>query len=416
MIARVLLGAGALQAVLFLYYLLRGTYALPAFDLLDILEALLRGVGWAWFFQPHNEHLLLLPKLWFAFDLAVLRGSLIAHSLLCGAIWAGAFAALLPLIRRAAGPDPGLALAASGLLAVLWFRAFTLEPFVIALGFGFLGMLGAAVGAIVLAGRIGVPRRGDEGRGKLFGCVLLGLAALASLANGILALPVAALAALRRDRWLPAAVLLAVGVVAAAGYAALRPGGPAGIDPPTMARFLVVFFGAPWIKLAPEPAKVVSALTILALLAIAPLALFGRDLPGRIAGALALFTLGTAVLVAYGRHRFGLDQATAGRYGLFVVTGHAAILIAGTGLLRTAGGPMRAIVAVVAVSAALMLLGEQWVIGQRYVARADAVAALRASLAQTAPAVEPFAMIHPVPAHAVDVLKRLQAEGFYGLR
>lgn len=416
MIARGLAGAGILQAALFLFFLFRGTYALPAYDLLDILDAMLRGVDWSWYFRPHNEHLLVAPKLWFAFDLAVLRGNLIAHSLLCGAIWAGAFAALLPLVRRAAGPDHGLALAASGLLAVLWFRAFTLEPFVIALGFGFLGMLGAAIGAIVLAGRIGMPRRGERGLGKLVGSILLGLAALASLANGILALPGAAVAAFRRERWLPAIILFGIGILAAAGYAALRPGAPSDIDPLGMARFLVVFFGAPWIKLAPEPAKLVSALTMLALVAIAPLALFGRDLPGRIAGALALFILGTAVLVAYGRHRFGLEAATAGRYGLFVVTGHAAILIVGTGLLRIAGGPVRALAAGVAVLASLTLLGEQWVIGQRYVARADAVAGLRASLAQPAPAVEPFAMIHPDPAHALGVLKRLQAEGFYGLR
>lgn len=416
MIARGLAGAGILQAALFFFFLFRGTYSLPAFDLLDILATLLDGVGWVWFFQPHNEHLLVLPKLWFAFDLAVLRGSLVAHSLLCGAVWAGVFAGLLPLARRAAGPDRELALAASGILAVLWFRAFTLEPFVIALGFGFVGMLGAAIGAILLGGRIGVPRRGDETGGKLAGAILFGLAAIGSLANGILALPVAALAAVRRDRWLPALIIFVIGILAAAGYAALRPGGPAGIDPLAMARFLVVFFGAPWIKLAPDAAKLISAFTILLLIVIAPMALFARDLPGRVAGALAVFTLGAAVLVAYGRHRFGLEAATAGRYGLFVVTGHAAIVLAGTGLLRIAGGPVRALAAVGALAAALTLLGEQWVIGQRYAARADAVAALRASLAQEDPAVDPFAIIHPAPAHALGVLKRLQAEGFYGLR
>lgn len=416
MIARGLAGAGILQAALFLYFLVRGTYALPAFDLLDILSAMLRGVEPAWFFQPHNEHLLVLPKLWFAFDLTLLKGSLLAHSLLCGTIWAAAFAGLLPLVYRAAGPDRDLALAASGLLAVLWFRAFTLEPFVIALGFGFVGMLGAGIGAILLAGRIGVPRRGDPGRGKLLGAILLGLAAPATLANGLLALPVAAVAAARRDRWLPAVVLFGVGMLAAGGYAALRPAEQGGAAPTAMVRFLLVFFGAPWIKLAPEPAKVVSALTMLALVAIAPMALFARGLHGRIAGALALFTLGAAVVVAYGRHRFGMEQATAGRYGLFVVLGHAAILMAGTGLLRMAGGPVRALAAIGALAVALILIGEQWLIGQRYAARADAVAELRVSLMRPNPPVEPFALIHPAPGHALGVLKRLQAEGFYGLR
>ncbi len=416
MIARVLLGAGALQAALFLWYLLRGNYALPAFDLLDILAALLQGVGWVWLFQPHNEHLLVLPKLWFAFDLAVLRGSLLAHALLCFAIWTAAFLALVPVLMRAAGEERDLALAGIGLLAVLWFRTFTLEPFVIALGIGFVAMLGPAVCAMILALRFGTGRRPTGGAGRLLAVLLLGLCAVGSLANGILALPVAALLAWRRDRPGPALVIFAAGLACALGYVLTRSGAGGGGSLGGMLSFLIAFFAAPWFKVVAMPAIVLSVATILLLLALAPLALIARETPARLAGGLALFALAGAALVAYGRQGGGTGGALAGRYGLFVVLGHTSILLALVQGLRWTSPAIRGGAFALLGLGAVVLLAEQVVIGQRYAARADAVAALRATLGQPAPPAGPFALIHPAPAHALDVLKRLRAEGFYGLR
>jgi cell division protein FtsL len=394
-----------------------GHYLLPAFGLLDLIDRALDMPTRTFLLGAQGAGPDFAVKILLLADLRWFGGATALHSAVALLAAIVAFIGIAAAIDRTAHPAREITAAATGLLALVWFRAVSLEPYVITPGADHVVLVAGAVGCIGLAASIG-PREPYALR-TLF-AALFGLGAAATLPPGLLVLPLAALVLWRRcDADWPAMLLAVLALLAIATFFIMAPpGGSFTRNPITLLRFMAWMFGNPWVKVTPLAGEVAGWWTIALCLAVAVFGLFSRhvDGAGAFSGALAALALLAALLIGINRASGGLEAATAGRFALVTALAHASLIVAGVRQVRLRRTGIAGITTVILIAIGAVLLAEQVVVGQRYAARAALVAGLRAELEEGRFEPEHLNLIYADGARAAEILHRIADAGLYGLR
>lgn len=284
-------------------------------------QALQGDLGFSDLFAQHNEHRILFPRLVFLADLEWLQGRDLLNLAVIGAVQFAA-AALYVRVGTLQRPGPLVLLATAtgaGLLASLqqWenlFWGFQVQ---------FVGVFAAGAGAIYLF----CAATADEARLRwppLAGALALLVVATFSLANGLaagLAMAATAVATRRGVRAVlaPLAATAALLALYLQGYTAVTHHAGAALvlqQPQRFVAYVLVYLGGPWTPGRVDYALLAGAAGVVATAAMAAVVIFGkvRD-PGRSAMfGVVLFIGATAILTAFGRLNFGVEQALSPRY------------------------------------------------------------------------------------------------------
>ena len=334
--ARIMLLLAGLQTLSFMIVAIVAAVPIPILDSLDMTGRYLNeGLSWQSLVQPWNQHLIVIPRLLLAADIAVTGGHMLPFVVLALLAWCGVFAVARRHLADAVAPG-NLRLLAQALLLLVLFRAFLLESIVLNNGLNYPLAAISAVAAISLAARL------DTAKPAMTKATLSALAALASslcLANGILAIPIAALVAVRRSRSLRAALPFGAALAVVLGCLGLSPpGGPLleQPDPHIVLQSMTRMFGAPWGLKIGAFDQAVGAVVLATAAATLILILYRQprlDSANAFAAGLIAFGLGSALLVALGRPDLVNDMGMIGRYGLWPALVKAGIVLV---LVRTA--------------------------------------------------------------------------------
>lgn len=281
-------------------------------------------------FVQHNEHLLVIPSLFFLIDTAVFGGRnlfLLASILLIQTTHAGL---LIWLARRAGARGPGLLLA-GGLAVGLLFSGAQIEN----LYWGF--QVQFVIVYLLATACFSVTVLAQPGWKADAGAAALGLAAAFSFSAGLLVLPAAAVGALLAGRgWQRIGVLAVSAALAAFIYSRgmqafnhSNPGDALG-NLVEIIYYTIVYLGAPFgyafsesplAGYAPalqdpiEGAKLFGAAGLAAALLLVPLTLWRSGPRARLVLLLvAGLVVGAGLLTAMGRWELGAQQAFASRY------------------------------------------------------------------------------------------------------
>ena len=319
------IGAGVASA-----YMVISTYsALPHWDEWALFDRLATGQGWSlpWLWAQHNEHRILVPKLFFLADVDLFRGTqvfLLASIFLIQLLQV----ALLSFSLRTLGAMRGAAWrTGTGLIAYCILCPTQYENLL--WGFQLQFVIPAAMATLALLALLLYCR---EAR---VGLLVLSIAAATiatwSLANGMLLWPLLLLAALllRMGR----SVLL---TIVASGTANIglylfhyrRPSPETELAPvfdalAKILQYIAVYFGSTFVRHSSGWIAVVLGVAGLCTAA----AIIFRVLPQRGRDSLLLLQLSllmllciaTAAITASGRLHLGLEQATASRYQTFAL-------------------------------------------------------------------------------------------------
>ncbi len=425
--SRISLTLGMLSAATLAVSALVARFAVPYRDDWDWLNWVLVGpITLRRVFQPHNEHLIPLPRLlsWLSYHV----GSAGGHLLFWIAVVAQT-ATLLLLVaesRRRWRETPILRQALTGMLLLILTFAWQLQSLVFAAAvlFPMVQALAAlAVAAAVTASdRLSrhAPRTGWLA--MTFG---LSLAAMMTTTNG-LAVPVvlAILAAARRES--RAVILAHTGMILAGGVAfawlvlSTRAGWSHGaLSPAAYVWATLTYFAA---FFAPFVTYLHDALGVLvgAALFVAGAALVLRTLrrgPGatrveHVVAGLLLFTMASGGMAALGRASFGIDQAAQSRYATFALTYWAALLLGFTErradrLLRPRSRALRA----TAIAAMVAVIGTDVFTGLVWWAKAGNVSAAGLAVSAGVRDDEWTETLHPLPRVVYDVVALAYANG-----
>lgn len=324
------LGSVALGAALLtLYLLLRSLTAQhTAMPFWDQFAVLTPQEVWRDLFRRHNEHLIVLPRLGFLLDFALVRGSNvvnIASILVIQAAHAALLAWVMAVGSRSGRPfEPAI----FGLTLCFAFSALQHEN----LAWGFQTQF---VGVYALASAcFAVVMLGGAGGGPIFLACLLGAAAALTMANGIFVLPVATALALligrpRRQVLTLAIAALVVVVAFAAGHAQVEGhASPAQAlrQPLHVLIYVATYIGVGPVRVFGLPSPLDGAVLpsfFLGVMGLVAASLVGlrvvlprREVSpaeGTLVGILG-FVLASAVMTALGRFTLGYMQATSSRY------------------------------------------------------------------------------------------------------
>ena len=332
-----ILVAGLLTTAAAVHMVIASYSSLPSTDGWEQIDTAMRGVNPlspAWLWTQHNEHRIVIPKIFVAVDLLLFRAT---QKFLLTSILATQFLLLTVLswsMRVLGGWRRALWRTGVGIAAFCLFWPTQWENLVIGFSICFILLeFFATVSFVELMvywkhceRQPGDPRAWVH----LLLSMLAALGATYSLANGSLLWPllVAGALLLRLPR---AAVfsLLATGIVSTALYLHnyQRPmghGNPASSiqSPLEILRYVATYFGSPWVR---HDVPLATGIGILGL-AAAFFALFhfrtyfrtGRPFPVLLVLILA-FCLGTALITSLGRLNFGIRQAFASRYHTFAL-------------------------------------------------------------------------------------------------
>ena len=339
-------GVAILLVALMVVGIVRAWDPLPFWDMWDgylgFWYSLAGGDVSAWWAQ-HNEHRIVLARVFFWFDLAFLHGagwSLIVVNALSALAIAGAFiAALIARLRETVRGTWRSARAVMLCVVILGLATSWLQRQNLLWGFQiqfFLAVL-LPLAAFILLAAAGSSARWSTAR--YTASVVLAVASVGTLAAGIAAPFVATAegAALRESRRRVAMMATAAAVSAAAylnGY--VSPGQTASpihslAHPRTVLIYVLRFLGGP-VELTTQSSLLgaVSAVILLLLITVSAYRwVRGRD-RSRMATAMlafAAYVLLWAFITALGRLNFGADQALAGRYETPVLALWAAAIV-----------------------------------------------------------------------------------------
>lgn len=398
----------------------------PFADSIDFFDQFLNAGGWDGYgfehlYARHNEHRLVVPRLWFLADLLLFQGTqafLIAVIVVSSAVHAAVLAGVFRSLGHRGWPFWIYAAAALGALLspaqwenLVWgFQVQFVQVWLFA-SLAFMAVAraeGRAEWWLVVAG------------------IAAALASTYSMANGLLVWPLlVALALWSRVRggplWLLVATALVVVAVEAVGFRA-HPGhgDPAQtIAEPAQVliyafRYLANAIGA----IGTSGQELAGAALVLAVLAMTVEALVrpGRYRPGHaVLLAIAGFVIGAALVTALGRVNFGLGQANATRYAtpsfIFLVTCFGLLL---DRLLRVQRPRVR-IAGIVAGLALLLVPGLIDGVKHASIAFSDRDSRINAVVSYLAGGYRPEALreLFPfLPLRPFGVLSRLDAWGW----
>ena len=327
------LAVGLIYLASFVGFAVRGRFEFPYRDDWDWLRVLLtRPLTLPYLFEPHNEHLIPLPRALFAlqYELEGTRGYLLFGIALVTQLVIGL--AFWRQIRTRWPAQPEMQRFAWGLAAVNVFFTYQLQSIVLVAGVLFPLVLMFAVVACAAA----VSRSWPVAIAATIGAML-------TTTNGLMVpfvIAVLVAASPRPNRmWVLFAVLQAVSI---GGYLAVitEPWNHAPVpadqawawtSPTTALSFFLAFFGSA-ITYARPVAGVLAGTVCFAVACSALWDVFvGRReqaLPvERFAAALLLFTILTAAMTTIGRAQFGVLQAAQSRYASFTVVFWAALIV-----------------------------------------------------------------------------------------
>lgn len=425
--SRILLTLGVLSAATLAVFALVARFAVPYRDDWDWLNWVLVGpITLSRVLQPHNEHLIPLPRLltWLSYNVGGAGGHLF--------FWIAVLAQTATLLllvaesRRRWRETPILRQAVTGLLLVILTFAWQLQSLVFAAAvlFPMVQALAALAVAAAVTASDRVSRRSPR-TGWLAATFGLSLAAMMTTTNG-LAVPIvlAILATARRES---RAIILAHAGMALAGAVAFawlvlrtRAGSTQDALSPVAYLWATVMYFAAFF--APFVTYLHAALGVLvgAALFVAGAALVLRALrhgPGstrleQVAAGLLLFTMASGAMAAVGRAPFGIDQAAQSRYATFALTYWAALLIGFTEwradrLLRPRSRALRA----TAIAALVAVIGADVFTGLVWWAKADNVSAAGLAVSAGVRDDEWTETLHPLPRVVYDVVALARGNG-----
>ncbi len=328
--------AGLLTAAAAVYMVIASYSSLPSTDGWEQIDVVLRGgnpLSPAWLWAQHNEHRMVIPKIFVAADLLLFRAT---QKFLLTSILATQFLLLIVLawsMRVLGGWRGSMWRTGVGMAAFCLFWPTQWENLVIGFSICFILLEFLAtmsfVGLMLYWKRFEKPGREHAWVYLLFS-VLAALGATYSLANGNLLWPLLVSAALLL-RLRRAAVLsfLGTGTVSTALYLynyhrPLGHGNPASSiqTPLEIFQYIATYFGSPWVRHDVGLATFIG----IAGLAAAFFVLFrfpaylrdGHPFPVLLVLILG-FCLGTAFITSLGRLNFGIRQAFASRYHTFAL-------------------------------------------------------------------------------------------------
>jgi len=305
--------------------------SLPWWDTWEYLAAIAKGAkpfSPEWLWHQHNEHRLVLQKLFFAVDLEVFRGrqvfllaSIVVIQLLHVGLWAW-------VLRVLGGWRGALWLTGAGLMA---FTIFCPAPWLnYTMGFQVCYVLSPLFATLSFAGLLLYWRDGRHASRFLWLSIVAALCANYSMANGNLVWPLLLVTAL-----LLRVRRLAIWTIAATGAASIslyfyhyvRP--PQHADPIAslgephrLLTFLAAYFGSSWASESLAIAALIGTIGLTAALVLVFRTRFYVRESRPIALLLAmvcLFCMGTAMTTAAGRLNFGLAMAFQNRYQTFAL-------------------------------------------------------------------------------------------------
>ena len=332
----ILLG-GLLTAGAAVHMVIASYSSLPSTDGWEEIDVAVRGVnplspGWLW--QQHNEHRMVIPKLFIAADLLWFRAT---QKFLLTSILATQFLLLLLLswsMRALGGWRGTLWRTGVGIAAFCLFWTPQWENFIIGFSIDFILLeFFATLSFVELVLYWQHSERQADDRYAwvhLLVSVVAALAATYSLANGNLLWPllVAAALLLRLRRSAGLAFLL-TGALSTALYLHhyYRPvghGDPASSlqTPLEILHYMAVYFGSPFVRHDIRLATCIGiaslAASLFVLVRFRAYVRAGRPLPVLLT-LILVFCLATAFLTSLGRLNFGTRQAFASRYHTFAL-------------------------------------------------------------------------------------------------
>lgn len=414
---RILLLIAGLYFAAFIATAALGAVPVPFLDILGIIAGYLAdGLSWQWLLQPWNTHVIAIPRLLLAADIALTGGHMLIFVVLGLLAWCTVFPIVWSHIERVVR-DRSLRLLAGTVLAFMLFRAFLLESIIFNNGFNYPLAAIFAVSAFAIAAMLSTRQ---PVLAKSSFAALFALASSLCLANGVLALPIAAgVAGLRSRSWratLPFAVVFPIMAwlylrEAVSGASSLQ------IDPGIMLQALINMFGAPWVLKTGMIGQAYGLLVILIALATGLFTL--RRMPRLnatdcFALALLMFGMGSAMLVAAGRPELSGNMGAIGRYVLWPILVHVGlllILIQNSSIMKLPDRP--AIRALLLAGAALMVF-EQARVAPKYIAVGRDMQAAGTALQAGARDPAVLARIRSEPDGPVFDL--YAARGLYGFR
>lgn len=305
--------------------------SLPWWDTWEYLSAIAHGTNplspdWLW--RQHNEHRLVLQKLFFAIDLEVFRGrqifllsSIIVIQLLHVALWAW-------ILRVLGGWRGALWLTGAGMMA---FVIFCPAPWLnYTMGFQVCYVLSPLFATLSFAALLRYWRDGQSASKWLWLAIAAALGANYSLSNGnlvwLLLVTGALVLRLRRSAVLAIAVTGALSI-SLYFYHYVRP--PQHADPIAslheplrLLTFWAAYFGSSWVGASVAIAAAIGAVGLTAaIVVVCRTRYYVRELrPIALLLAMAcLFFMGTAINTAAGRLNFGLAMAFQNRYQTFAL-------------------------------------------------------------------------------------------------
>ena len=379
-----------LQLALFLAYFPFAIILTPYGDVLDWLNgyySLADQNLWAYLWAPHNGHRLLFTKLLTIGDARLFGGlsSPVAWVCLCALLVAAALA--LSGIRRSVD-DAQTRRWVTAVAVLLLFPTSSYASFAYPVNsqhplVGFFVFL-----ACVLLARAATDADNQRLVRNAYFLLALAAAGCASLTslNGLMVWPILVWMswALRLGRGYGFA-LATLGILVVTGFSYHYPfsseikasvGGLGDIA--HIVKYLIEYHGMPWVEIGPLywPAMVLGA----AVLSLSIFSLKGLFTPRTrppaaiVSLAMLTFSLTTAAMIAAGRHQ--LDLLPAHRYSIFLLITFVALFVLNIPVferwMNSARGRTRVMQATLAV--ALAYLGQQAVVGQFAVQRANAFA------------------------------------------
>ena len=329
--------AGLLTAGAAVYMVIASYSSLPSTDGWEQIDVALQGVNPlspAWLWEQHNEHRIVIPKLFLAADLLRFRAE---QKFLLTSILATQFLLLMVLgwsMRVLGGWRGTMWRSGVGIAAFCLFWPTQWENLIIGFSICFILLELFATLSLVelmLYWKHSARQAGDQHAWMyLLLSILAALAATYSLANGNLLWPLLVAAALLLRLRLAAVLsFLVTGAISTALYLhhyhrPLGHGNPASSirTPLEIVQYIATYFGSPWVR---HDVRLATCIGI-AGLAIALFVLFrlraylraGRPLPVLLV-LILVFCLGTAFLTSLGRLNFGIRQAFASRYHTFAL-------------------------------------------------------------------------------------------------
>ncbi len=331
----VLLG-GVASAVASAYLVISTYSSLPHWDEWALFDHLARNQGWSlnWLWAQHNEHRILLPKIFFLLDVYWFRGTQTFLLLSIFLVQLLQITLLSASLRILVGLRDAAWRIGTGFIGFCIACPTQYENLV--WGFQLQFVIPAAMATLAILSLLMFYHSSDDDRGNarwvwLLLCVVAAMAATWSLANGMLLWPLLLFTALilRMRRSTVAALLIAGAAnVGLYFFHYHRPAPDSGTIPALHSlgnsmEYVAVYFGSTFVRHSSGKIALIAGSVGIAVAFVIIARAFRRRRNGSLfqlqLSLLMALCIATAAITASGRLHLGLEQASASRYQTFAL-------------------------------------------------------------------------------------------------